>query len=116
MWRRASLLLLALIVARAGAQAPTANADYHRRFVALANQPRLSDSARFKRLLALDWENTMVESPEYATSVGYPGQNRRWTDLSLTAIRRRRRDAGDRLLVLRAVDRDRLHPADQLNY
>src|SRR5438128_264920 len=108
MWRRASLLLLALVVSQAGAQAPAANTDYHRRFVTLANQPRLSDSARFQRLLALDWENTMVESPEYATGVGYPGQNRRWTDLSLTAIRRRRRAAGDRLLVLRALDRARL--------
>ena len=34
----------------------------------------------------------MIEYPEFATSVGYPGQNWRWTDNSLSAIARRRKD------------------------
>ena len=33
-------------------------------------------------LLAEDWEYTMHEFPEWATSVGYPGQSHRWTDRS----------------------------------
>src|SRR5579885_2147160 len=33
------------------------------------------DSSRLHELFHLDWERTMRESPEFATSVGYPGQN-----------------------------------------
>ena len=116
MFRRALWLFLALIAVPARAQNLTTRGDYHRRFVALANQQPLSDSARLQRLLALDWENTMVEFPEFATSTGYPGQNRRWTDLSVAVLTRRRHEASDRLLVLRAVNRAKLRPADQLNY
>ena len=34
----------------------------------------------------------MTEFPEFATYVGYPGQNARWTDNSLQAIERRKRE------------------------
>ena len=50
----------------------------------------MSDSARLQALFALDWEYTMVDAPELATVVGAPGQDDRWTDYSLAAIRRRR--------------------------
>jgi uncharacterized protein (DUF885 family) len=116
MSRRALALFLVFAAAAAEGQSPASGSDYHRRFVALANKQPLSDSARLQRLLALDWENAMVDFPEYATSVGYPGQNRRWTDLSVPALTRRRREASDRLLVLRAVNRAKLRPTDQLNY
>jgi uncharacterized protein (DUF885 family) len=33
-----------------------------------------------------DWEYWMTQYPELATSVGYPGQNARWTDYSQAAI------------------------------
>lgn len=44
-----------------------------------AQQP---DSVRLHELFAQRWDYTMREYPEFATSVGYPGQNARWTDYS----------------------------------
>jgi uncharacterized protein (DUF885 family) len=84
--------------------------------VGLTQQASSSDSARLHQLFAQDWEYTMREYPEYATAVGYPGQNARWTDNSLEAIARRKRELNNPLTALRAIDRAKLSPTDQLNY
>ena len=84
-------------------------------FAALA-QSRQADSVRLRRLFALHWDYVMREYPEFATAVGYPGQNARWTDNSAEALSRRKRDLGTALDVLRTIRRPRLSPADQLNY
>jgi uncharacterized protein (DUF885 family) len=76
----------------------------------------LPDSVRLRRLFAQHWEYTMREYPEFATAVGYPGQNARWTDYSLEAIARRKRELNEPLAALRAIDRARLGPSDQINY
>jgi len=81
-----------------------------------AQQPVTPDSVRLHQLFAQQWEYTMREYPEFATSVGYPGQNARWTDYSLEAIARRKRDLNDPLNALSAIDRAKLGPSDQLNY
>jgi uncharacterized protein (DUF885 family) len=83
---------------------------------AFAQQPGTPDSVRLHQLFAQRWEYTMREYPEFATSVGYPGQNARWTDNSLEAIARRKRELNDPLNVLRTIDRANLGPTDQLNY
>jgi uncharacterized protein (DUF885 family) len=97
------------------AQAPMGR-TFHQRFAALATARGLSDSARLQRLFDLAWEYDNIESPEFATYSGYPGQNGRWTDRSVAALTRRERELPDRLLVLRAVTRARLSPANQLSY
>jgi len=97
------------------AKAQTA-ADYQKRFAALASASGLSDSARFNQLLDLDWEYSNVMFPESATFNGYPGQNDRWTDLSLPSIRAQRAMFRTELNTVRAIDRTRLRPADQLSY
>jgi len=74
------------------------------------------DSARFQQLLKLHWEYTMHESPEFATDVGYPGQNNRWSDLSMLSIERRQRELQGPLNVIKSIKRDKLSPADQLSY
>src|SRR4051794_5968311 len=51
-----------------------------------------NDSERLHELFKLDWEHSMSEHPEFATEVGYPGQNDRWTDQSLEAIERRKQE------------------------
>src|SRR5256885_8467468 len=51
-----------------------------------AQQSSTADSGRLHQLFAQRWEYTMREYPEFATSVGYPGQNARWADYSLEAI------------------------------
>ncbi|MEO8910169.1 MAG: DUF885 domain-containing protein [Gemmatimonadaceae bacterium] len=90
--------------------------DYSQQFASLAAAPGLSDSVRLHRLFDLDWEYSNVVYPEYATYTGYPGQNDRWTDLSVAAINRRRADVITELTVVRAINRARLNPPDQLSY
>ena len=120
MARRVALALLGISLFHSAetldAQAASPRPDFHRRFVELASRPAMSDSARLHALFALDWEYTNVEAPEIATVVGYPGQDERWTDYSLPAIRRRRTELADRVLVLRAIDRTRLSESDQLSF
>jgi uncharacterized protein (DUF885 family) len=108
------VLLLGATDARAQGEAP--RPDFHARFVELASHWSTSDSVRLHALFALDWEYTNVDAPEMATVVGYSGQDDRWTDYSLPAIRRRRDELTDRLLVLRTIDRARLNDADQLSF
>ncbi|HYN00513.1 MAG TPA: DUF885 family protein, partial [Aestuariivirgaceae bacterium] len=93
-----------------------ARQNWPQRFAALATAPGITDSARLHRLFALDWEFTNRAYPENATYVGYPGQNARWTDLSVAAINRRRSDFRSELRVVRAINRGRLNPSDQLSY
>ena len=96
-------------------QTPSQQA-YSQRFAALATAPGLSDSARLHRLFDLDWEYTNVVFPENATFSGYPGQNDRWTDLSVPAIQGRRAGFASELKVISAIDRTRLNSSDQLSY
>src|SRR5262245_21239212 len=74
------------------------------------------DATRLQELFKLNWDYSMHESPEFATDVGYPGLNDRWTDNSLEAIERRRRELQAPLKVLNSLDRAKLTAADQLNY
>lgn len=91
--------------------------DFAARYAAIVeSRGRVGDPERLRRLLALDWERRMVESPERATYVGYPGQNARWTDLSIAAVQRRRREVALPLGAVRSIDRARLSAADRLNY
>lgn len=76
----------------------------------------LNNSERFHKLLADDWEHFMTEFPGVATLVGYPGQNRRWLDLSPEAIQRRQLHLQQSLQSLKSIDRSQLSHADQLNY
>ena len=55
----------------------------------------VDEGERLHRLFAADWDYTMREYPEAATWFGYPGHHHRWTDLSLEAIDRRNRGAGE---------------------
>jgi uncharacterized protein (DUF885 family) len=82
----------------------------------LKNDPSQADSVRLHRLLATYWRSTMVEFPEFATYVGYPGQNHRWTDQSPEAIARRLRELKRPLAVLHAIKRGGLTPSDRLNF
>src|SRR5438876_5430907 len=75
-----------------------------------------ADALRLQELFKLDWDHTMRESPEFATMVGYPGQNDRWTDLSLEAIGRRKKELQAPMKVIQSIDRSKLGAIDQLNY
>jgi uncharacterized protein (DUF885 family) len=75
-----------------------------------------ADARRLHDLFKLHWDYTMRENPEFATEAGYPGQNDRWSDISLEAIERRKREVQAPLKVIQSVNRARLTAADQLNY
>ena len=81
---------------------------------ALAGQ--VGEGERLHRLFAADWDYTMREYPEAATWFGYPGQDHRWTDVSLQAIDRRNRELENPARVLASIDRARLPPADQVHH
>src|ERR1051325_1857044 len=92
-----------------------AQTQYERDCNKLAVDKR-SDVERLHELFRLNWDYTMHESPEFATDVGYPGLNDRWTDNSLEAIARRNRELQAPLKVLQSIARTNLSGADQLNY
>ncbi len=114
-WVAAFLALAAGEPARAQQRAPAGS--FHDRYAALLANPRhLADSARLHELFRVTWEYQMTEFPEFATDVGYPGQNARWTDNSLAAIARRKRELQEPLAVVNAIRRERLGAPDRLNY
>ena len=82
----------------------------------MANKEARSDGERFHRLLEISWEYTMKEAPEFATAVGYPGQNDRWTDMSLEAIARREETDKLELDLIKSIDRAKLPQKDVISY
>lgn len=75
-----------------------------------------SEHDRLWKLFDEYWANKMREYPEWATSVGFPGQNGRWTDMSIAAIERRKKELTAPLETLKSIDRSKLAKDDQLNY
>ena len=113
----AAVLALSILIDPCALSAQRSTPQWYRqRFTELAAAQGLADSARLHRLLDLDWEYTNVVYPEYATYTGYPGQNDRWTDLSVLAINQRRAALRNELNVVRIINRNRLNAGDQLSY
>ena len=81
-----------------------------------ASQGRVPERERLRALFDATWHYQMEEFPELATFTGHPGQDHRWTDLSLLAVERRRREIELPVRALGTIDRSRLSPADQLDH
>lgn len=75
-----------------------------------------SEHDRLWKLFDAYWSYKMHEYPDWATSVGFPGQNGKWTDDSLTAIERRQREMEAPMKALKSIDKTKLSKEDQLNY
>src|SRR5271156_6531639 len=71
---------------------------------------------QFRAYLEDDWKRWMIEYPEAATGVGFPGQNRRWTDDSPQGIAARKQHLRDSLTKLKSFVRASLPEHEQLNY
>lgn len=108
MTRLLTLLALIPIVATAA----VTEDDYR----ALAAATDLTDEARLEKLFDLDWEYSMSTYPEFATYVGRPEFNDRWTDNSLEAIARRKQEARWPEIVLERIDPANLPPAARLSH
>ncbi len=70
----------------------------------------------FRAYLNADWKRWMEFYPEFATAVGYPGQNRRWSDDSPAGVEARKVYLAESLKKLKTISRDALPAADKLNY
>ena len=71
---------------------------------------------RFRTYLDEDWKRWMQQYPEMATSVGFPGQDRRWSDDSKEGIEARIKHLHESLAQLKAISRDALPTEERLNY
>jgi len=80
------------------------------------NPDHLSDAQRLQKLFQIDWERGIRESPEFATDLGYPGFDDRWTDMSQAAIDERKQENQWPLDVLNSIHPDTLPVPDKLNY
>ncbi len=106
-------VLAGALAAQSNATPESYSRDYARIAAAKGREP---DAKRLQRLLDVRWRQQMAEAPEFATYVGFPGQNGRWTDLSAEAIERRKRQLQEPLGTLRSIARARLTPRDRLDY
>jgi uncharacterized protein (DUF885 family) len=73
-------------------------------------------SRKFREYLDEDWKRWMHEYPEAATSNGFPGQNRRWSDDSREGIEAKTRHLHESFAKLKSISRDALPAGEQLNY
>jgi uncharacterized protein (DUF885 family) len=76
----------------------------------------LKATREFRAYLERDWKLWMEQYPEAATAIGFPGQNRRWSDDSPDGIEARIRHLHDSLAQLNSISRDALPAEEQLNY
>jgi uncharacterized protein (DUF885 family) len=113
---RIAVALCALGLAGAALGATPAEEFTSRGKELLANKEARSDAERLHRLLDISWEYNMKESPEFATYVGYPGQNNRWTDMSFEAIARRKETDKLELELIKSIDRAKLPEKDLITY
>ncbi len=80
------------------------------------NGEQAEATRKFRAYLDNDWKRWMEQYPETATSVGFPGQNRRWSDDSPEGIGERIRHLHESLAELKSISRDALPLDEQLNY
>lgn len=78
-----------------------------------------TDEANMRALHQLfdaEWDYQMEQNPTWASTLGDRRWNDRWDDQSLAAIEARERHRTEVLAKLSKIDRQKLSPADQLNY
>ena len=99
----ASLTVAAPVAMAAGAAASTTS-------------QRGAATERLYALFDAAWQKELADNPMMATYTGDTRYNDRWTDMSAAGIARRHQHDRDTLAALRAIPRDGLTPAEQLDY
>jgi uncharacterized protein (DUF885 family) len=74
------------------------------------------EAHNFRSFLDADWKRWMQEYPDVATSVGYPGQNNRWTDDSPAGIEKRKKHLAESIAQLKTFHADALPESEKLNF
>ncbi|MBC7459039.1 MAG: DUF885 domain-containing protein [Bdellovibrionaceae bacterium] len=75
-----------------------------------------NESKRLQKIFDLQWNYVMVTFPEWATSVGFPGQDDRLTDNSFDGAAIRDKEQLCTLKLVKSISRHKLNTTDQLNY
>jgi len=110
-----TLLFLFIVLPGALFSQPVVDTNFDVRYSELLNNRTMPDSVRLHKLFDVNWDVLMYRYPDWATSLGYNQFNDRWSDESLEAIERYRKDTRtDQVLAL--VKRENLSEADKLNY
>jgi uncharacterized protein (DUF885 family) len=76
----------------------------------------LNDSERFAEIVKMTYEYTMLSYPEFATYLGDPRGQDRWSDQSEAAVRQREQDIKTLVAALENIDRESLSATEQVNY
>lgn len=71
---------------------------------------------QFEKLLEDDWDWTMETFPTYASYVGVPGYDDKWTDITMEAINARRDYPKEQLRKLNEISYEGLSVENQLNF
>ena len=110
-------LLIACTLLLMTSASVSAGTDYENKIQELAkNDNGLSDTELLHKLFELSWNHRMQTFPEWATYIGYPGQNDRWTDNSLEGFKLRHSEIELPLLILDKINRAGLSDEDKLNF
>ena len=76
----------------------------------------LSDSERFEEIVSMTYEYTMLSYPEFATFLGDPRGQDRWSDQSVAITLQRQQDEKRLLAALDNINRETLTPSERVNY
>lgn len=79
-------------------------------------ESKVPDSEKLERFFSTTWQYRLNEFPEFATQVGAPGHDDKWTDISLESFRRRDEELKATHEALLKIRRDKLTEAGQENY
>ena len=90
--------------------------DYRNKCNELIISKSLDEEKRLWQLFDANWKYQMMSSPESATWRGYPGQNHRWSDLSLKALEKGKEVDRLTLKTILSIKRSKLSVDNQLNY
>ncbi len=80
------------------------------------NAEQAEAARKFRAYLDNDWKRWMEQYPDTATSVGFPGQDLRWSDDSREGLEARIKHLHESLSGLKAISRDALPARELLNY
>lgn len=89
---------------------------YEKACLALTQQTGMNETKRLYKIFELQWNYLMTQYPEWATSVGYPGQDDRLTDNSFDGVALAEREQLCTLKLVKSIQRQKLNTADKINF
>ena len=115
---RSKFRLVFLIMVATGVAVINVRANnYDAQFQAIeVAKGRTADGERLQALFKVEWAYTLSVAPEFATYIGAPGYETRWTDLTAAAITERKRLMGRPLAVLATIERAALNASERVSY